>query len=298
MFAIAIHGGAGVINRSELSAEKEKAIHESLAAALEAGYRVLAKDGSALDAVEQAVRALEDAEHFNAGRGAVFTAKGQHEMDASIMDGKTLKAGAIAGVKNVRNPITLARTVMDKSDYVLLMAPGAEDFARQHKLSFEPNEYFFTNTRYNELKKKQAGVGNNKKIGTVGAVALDQAGNVAAATSTGGMTNKTFGRLGDSPIIGAGTYANNRACAVSCTGDGEYFIRAVAAYDVYCLMDYKNLSLQEACRVVVHEKLKELQGEGGLIAVDRFGNLALAFNSEGMYRGWRSDREEGETAIF
>ncbi|GAA4450134.1 beta-aspartyl-peptidase [Nibrella saemangeumensis] len=298
MFAIAVHGGAGVMNRSELSPDKEKAIHQSLADAVEAGYQVLAKGGPALDAVEQAVRVLEDAEHFNAGRGSVFTSDERHEMDASIMDGKTLKAGAVAGVKNVRNPITLARTVMDKSDYVLLMAPGAEDFARQHNLPFEPDEYFFTQQRYQELKKKQSGEGDSRKIGTVGAVALDQAGNVAAATSTGGMTNKTFGRLGDSPVIGAGTYANNQACAVSCTGDGEYFIRAVAAYDVYCLMVYKGLSLQEACRVVVHEKLKAIEGDGGLIAVDRAGNLELAFNSEGMYRGWRNDRGEGGTAIF
>ncbi|GAA4399542.1 isoaspartyl peptidase/L-asparaginase [Nibrella viscosa] len=298
MVVLAVHGGAGVMNRSDLSPEKEKAIHQSLTNALDAGYQVLATGGSALDAVEQAVRALEDAEHFNAGRGAVFTADGRHEMDASLMDGKTLKAGAVAGVRNVRNPITLARTVMDKSDYVLLMAPGAEDFARQHNLSFEPDEYFYTETRYQELKKKQSGEGGNRKIGTVGAVALDQSGNLAAATSTGGMTNKTFGRLGDSPVIGAGTYANNRACAVSCTGDGEYFIRAVAAYDVYCLMAYKGLSLQEACRIVVHEKLKELEGEGGLIAVDRDGNLEMAFNSEGMYRGWRNEQGEGETAIF
>jgi beta-aspartyl-peptidase (threonine type) len=305
MFTIAIHGGSGTINRSEITPEQEKTYRQALETALDAGYVVLARGGSALDAVEQAVRNLEDIEVFNAGRGSVFSANEKHEMDASIMCGQSLKAGAVAGVTNIRNPIKLARTVMEQSENVFLMGAGAEEFARLHNLPTEPDDYFFTEFRFQQLKEaRQANrtqldhSSSNTGKGTVGAVALDQAGNLAAATSTGGLTNKQFGRLGDTPVIGAGTYANNQTCAVSCTGYGEFFIRAVVAYDVSCLMAYKGLSLKEACDYVVQDKLKTMGGEGGLIAVDKAGNVTLPFNSEGMYRAWRNQAGEGEVAIF
>ncbi|MFD1139967.1 isoaspartyl peptidase/L-asparaginase family protein [Larkinella insperata] len=305
MYTIAIHGGSGTISRLEITPEQEKEYRQGLDKALEAGYAVLARGGSALEAVEQAVRSLEDFEKFNAGRGSVFSANGKHEMDASIMCGQTLKAGAVAGVTNIRNPITLARTVMEKSENVFLLNPGAEEFAREHGIAVEPDDYFYTDHRFQQLKEAQEAnrtqldhSRSNTGKGTVGAVALDANGNLAAATSTGGLTNKKYGRVGDTPVIGGGTYANNQTCAVSCTGYGEFFIRAVVAYDVSCLLDYKGLSLQEACDWVVQHKLKDMGGEGGLIAVDRAGNVALPFNSEGMYRGWRNQAGEGEVAIF
>jgi beta-aspartyl-peptidase (threonine type) len=305
MYTIAIHGGAGTINRAAITPAQEKAYRESLEAALNAGYTVLAGGGSALNAVEQAVRHLEDNDLFNAGKGAVFSAAGKHEMDASIMCGRTLKAGATAGVTNIRNPISLARAVMDQSANVLLMGSGAVEFAHQHHLPVEPDGYFFTDLRFQQLREAQAAnttqldhSKTNTGTGTVGAVALDQDGNLAAATSTGGLTNKKYGRVGDTPIIGAGTYANNQTCAVSCTGYGEFFIRAVVAHDISCLMAYKELSLTEACHHVVHDKLKEMGAEGGLIAVDRAGRVALPFNSEGMYRAWRNEAGEGDIAIF
>ncbi|WP_128546616.1 isoaspartyl peptidase/L-asparaginase family protein [Larkinella soli] len=297
MFTLAIHGGAGTLSPSEMTPEKEAAYRRGLEDALQAGLAVLSGNGSALDAVEKAVNSLEDNELFNAGRGAALTSDGRQEMDASIMCGRTGKAGAVAGVKNVRNPITLSRLVMEKTDYIFLLGDGAEEFAREQQLPFEPDAYYITEFRKEELRKAQqkpAGVGK----GTVGAVALDRHGNLAAATSTGGTTNKRYGRVGDSPIIGAGTYADNRIGAISCTGDGEYFIRLVAAYDVACLMDYKGLSLAEACRTVIFDKLKPLGGEGGLIAVDPAGNAELVYHSEGMYRGWADERGRKEVAIF
>ena len=305
MYTMAIHGGSGTINRTEITPEQEKAFRQGLEAALDAGYSVLNRHGSALDAVEQAVRSLEDNELFNAGKGSVFAANEKHEMDASIMCGQSLKAGAVAGVTNIRNPISLARTVMEQSENVFLLGSGAEDFAREQKLRVEPDDYFFTELRFQQLsearKANKTQLDHSKKNtgkGTVGAVALDEQGNLAAATSTGGLTNKQYGRVGDTPIIGAGTYASNQTCAVSCTGYGEYFIRSVVAYDISCLMDYKGLSLKEACAYVVQDKLKKMGGEGGLIAIDRAGNVELPFNSEGMYRAWRNHTGAGEVAIF
>jgi len=289
-FVIAIHGGAGTISKSGLSKESKDAYLGALNEALGIGYSVLEKRGSSLEAVLAAVTSLEDCPLFNAGKGSVFTNEGRHEMDASIMDGQTLRAGAVAGVTGVRNPIQLAWNVMKKSEHVMLLGTGAEKFAREQQMQFEPESYFFQQHRYDQLMEAQE-TGkiildhSDKKFGTVGAVALDLHGNMAAATSTGGMTNKRYGRIGDTPVIGAGTYANNKTCAVSCTGHGEYFIRAVVAYDVSCLMEYKGLSLQEACEEVVLHKLKNMGGEGGLIALDHSGNSCLVFNSEGMYRG-------------
>jgi beta-aspartyl-peptidase (threonine type) len=307
--ALAIHGGAGTLERSAMTPEKEAAYTEALRAALRAGDDVLCSGGDALTAVEQAVRSLEDCPLFNAGRGAVFTHSITHELDASIMDGKTLAAGAVAGVSGIANPVQLARAVMDKSNHVLLAGKGALEFAALNGFEIKPEEYFFSEFRYNQLMQviheegtfldhSVSGDPNEKKFGTVGAVALDVHGNLAAATSTGGMTNKRFGRIGDTPLIGAGTYANNATCAVSCTGHGEYFIRSVVAYDVSCLMEYGGLSLEEACIRVVNSKLVARGGEGGLIAVDRFGNICLPFNSTGMYRAWKTSHSDFQTAIF
>lgn len=303
--ALAVHGGAGTIDREQMTAEREKAYRDALGWALRRGHAVLDQGGAALDAVEAAVRALEDTPLFNAGRGSVFNADGQHEMDASLMSGTDLRAGAVAGVQNVKNPITLARRVMDHSDHVLISGLGAFEFAHKQKVELEDDQYFFDDFRFQQWKEV-AGTDRvqldhsdkEKKFGTVGAVALDRSGALAAATSTGGMTNKRWQRIGDSPIIGAGTYANNVTCAVSCTGHGESFIRAVAAHDVHALMAYKGLSLEEAVRVVVHEKLPPLDGDGGLIAIDRAGNIVLDFNCPGMYRGHVGDDGVLHTAIF
>lgn len=306
-FAIAVHGGAGTILRAEMTEKKEKLYSKALQVALEVGYDILEDGGSALDAVEAAVYELENFPLFNAGKGAVFTHDGKHEMDASIMDGKTLKAGAVTCVQRVRNPVVLAREVMEHSEHVLLSGKGAEQFAKIRKVKLETEKYFFTDERYNQLKEvineEQAYLDHSihtkeKKFGTVGAVALDENGNLAAATSTGGMTNKRFGRIGDSPIIGSGTYANNNSCAISCTGHGEFFIRAVVAYDVSCLMEYKGMTLKEACEEVVNKKLKKLGGEGGLIAIDNNGNIELPFNSLGMYRGLKSSDGNELIAIY
>lgn len=306
-FTIAIHGGAGTISKKSMTAEKEAAYLKALNDALSIGYSVLEKNGSALDAVKAAVIGLENNILFNAGKGSVFTNTGTHEMDASIMDGKDLSAGAVAAVKNIRNPVELAYTVMKKSEHVFLIASGAEEFAKQNGIAFEPDEYFYSEFRYKQLQKakKENATAldhdinlDDKKFGTVGAVACDADGNVAAATSTGGMTNKQFGRVGDSPIIGAGTYANNKTCAISCTGHGEPFIKAVTAYDVSCLMEYKGLSLEEAMNIVVNDKLMKINGDGGMIGVDAKGNAALIFNSEGMYRGLYSSDGSREVAIY
>ncbi|MBK9401565.1 MAG: isoaspartyl peptidase/L-asparaginase [Bacteroidetes bacterium] len=305
-YSLAIHGGAGTITRNSLTAEKEQHYRDALLEALVAGESILKSGGSALDAVMQAVMSLEDCPLFNAGRGSVFTATGQHEMDASIMRGDTLDAGAVAGVKGIKNPVVLARAVMEQSEHVMLSGLGAETFAKETGIAFESEKYFYTEQRFQQLQEAiregkvqlDHTLSENKKFGTVGAVAKDQQGNLAAATSTGGMTNKKFNRIGDSPIIGAGTYANNKTCAVSCTGHGEFFIRAVVAYDISCLMEYKGLSLEEACRIVVHDKLVKSGGEGGLIAVDYSGNISLPFNSEGMYRGWLTEKDRPQTAIY
>lgn len=299
---IAVHGGAGTILRSVLTPEKEKLYHEALKLALDTGYDLLINGSSSTDAVQAAVMSLEDCPLFNAGKGSVFTHDSKHEMDASIMEGRQLSAGAVCGVSNIKNPVKLARKVMDKSEHVLLSGKGAEEFARQMNIETEPDSYFFEQSRYDQLMQaiKERTVQldhSDKKFGTVGAVALDSEGNLAAATSTGGMTNKRFNRVGDSPIIGAGTYANNSTCAISCTGHGEFFIRSVVAYDISCLMEYKGLSLEEACDLVVQKKLVKIGGEGGLIAVDNKGNICLPFNSEGMYRGFKSATRE-MTAIY
>lgn len=303
-YSLVIHGGAGTILRQEMSAEMEALYREGLHLALNAGDAILSAGGSALDAVEAAVIALENNPLFNAGKGAVFTHEGQHELDASIMCGRTLNAGAVAGVQGVKNPVILARTVMERSEHVLLCGQGAGEFAREQGLVFENPDYFFTEFRYHQLQQAKAentvqlDHSSSKKFGTVGAVALDIHGNLAAATSTGGMTNKRYGRVGDTPVIGAGTYANNATCAVSCTGHGEYFLRSVVAYDVSCLMEYRGYNLQQACDEVVMHKLAERGGEGGLIATDALGNVALVFNSAGMYRGLKRSGEAAEVMIY
>lgn len=306
-YTLAIHGGAGTILKENMTAEMEQAYRNGLEDALNAGFRLLQNGGSAIDAVKAAVISLEDNILFNAGRGAVFAKDGGQEMDASIMDGRNLMAGAVSAVTNIRNPIELAHAVMTKSEHVMLNGDGANAFAESINIKTEPDEYFFSEFRYDQwLKMREtegAALDHNvqiadKKFGTVGAVACDQFGNIAAATSTGGMTNKQFGRVGDSPIIGAGTYANNKTCAVSCTGHGEIFIRAVAAYDVSCLMEYQGLSLQQAMEKVVLDKLVKMEGEGGMIGVDANGNAALIFNSAGMYRGLQNSDGIKEVNIY
>lgn len=293
-YAIAIHGGAGVRDKKDLTPELEELYLQGLKQSLMAGYFVLANDGSAIDAVESAVAVLEDNELFNAGRGSVFNAEGKHEMEASIMCGKRIDAGAVCGLKNVRNPIRLARKILEESDHLFLNGSGAEKFAREHDLYFETDEYFHSKERYAQYLS--SGTTQTGGKGTVGAVAVDSAGNLAAATSTGGLTNKKYGRIGDSPVIGSGTYANNKTCAVSCTGDGEFFIRAIAAYDISAMIEYGGLSLKEACHRVIMEKLKSLGGDGGAIAIDYEGNIEMCFNSNGMYRGYR--KENGMPVVF
>ncbi|HEY6504957.1 MAG TPA: isoaspartyl peptidase/L-asparaginase [Chitinophagaceae bacterium] len=307
VYTLTIHGGAGTILKGDMTPELEAAYRKGLEEALKAGYSVLEKGGTAMDAVLAATMSLEDCILFNAGRGSVFAKDGSQEMDASIMDGQTLMAGAVATVRNIRNPVELAHAVMTKSSHVMLIGKGAEDFAALLGIRTEPDEYFVSQFRYDQWKQVQGSdetaLDHNvkikdKKFGTVGAAACDIHGNIAAATSTGGMTNKQWGRVGDSSIIGAGTYANNKTCAISCTGHGEMFIRAVTAYDVSCLMEYKGLSLQEAMDIVVHDKLVKIDGEGGMAGVDAKGNAAMVFNSEGMYRGMMSSNGRNEVAIY
>jgi beta-aspartyl-peptidase (threonine type) len=291
-----VHGGAGTIRKGSMTAEIEAQYREKLAEALRAGHAILVAGGSSLDAVEAAIRILEDSPLFNAGKGAVFTHEGRNELDASIMDGKTLKAGAVAGVTIIRNPIRAARAVMDQSKHVMMAGRGAELFATKAGLEIVDPSYFWTERRWKALQqelleeqKKPATQPDHiepEKFGTVGAVALDRHGNLAAGTSTGGMTNKMFGRIGDSPVIGAGTYADNNSCAVSATGDGEYFIRLGVARDIAALMQYRGMAVREAADEVIHRKLTGLGGGGGVIALDRQGNFAMPFNTEGMYRGW------------
>jgi L-asparaginase / beta-aspartyl-peptidase len=296
-FGLVVHGGAGTIEHSKMTPEREREYRAEIERALSAGYEILKRGGSSLDATEAAVRVLEDDPHFNAGRGAVFTNVGTNELDAAVMDGKTLKAGAVACLKHIKNPVSLARLVMEKSGHVMMDGEGAEAFAKQNGVEFVDQRYFYTKERWDALEKvkaaeKRGGAGKKRFIisdqdrhGTVGAVALDQHGDLAAATSTGGTTNKRAGRVGDSPIIGAGTYANNATCAVSATGDGEYFIRATVGHDISALMEYRGVSLKEAAQTVL-DKVAKLGGTGGLIAIDRQGNIALPFNTSGMYRGY------------
>lgn len=305
-----IHGGAGTILKEDMTPELEDAYLKGLEAARDAGYAVLEEGGSSVNAVKAAIVILEDNMLFNAGRGAVFTKKGVQEMDAAIMNGKNLAAGAVCGVRNVRNPIELAAEVMLNSNHIFLSGKGANDFAIKQGIKLEPDEYFFSQFRYDQWKEirdsdnysldhthqRLEELMREKKFGTVGAVACDDKGNIAAGTSTGGMTNKKFGRIGDSPIIGAGTYANNNTCAISCTGHGEMFIQVVAAHDVSCLMEYKGMNLQEAMNVVVNDKLVKIDGEGGMIGVDAKGNSAMIFNSAGMYRAFKNS--DGESGIL
>jgi L-asparaginase / beta-aspartyl-peptidase len=305
---IVIHGGAGTILRSEMTVMMETAYRNTLENSLRAGQAILDDGGKSLDAVEAAIRVLEDSPLFNAGKGAVFNSAGEHELDASIMDGKTLAAGAVAGVRSIKNPITAARAVMEKSPHVMLIAAGAEEFARAQGIEQAAAEYFFEERRWKQFQKakeaeKQAldhsGFGGApSKFGTVGAVALDLRGNIAAGTSTGGMTNKKFGRVGDSPIIGAGTYADNRTCGVSCTGHGEYFIRAAAAHDISALVAYKGWTVQRATNEVIQRRVGRLGGAGGAIALDGKGNVAMSFNTPGMYRGFMKTGAEAQTFIF
>lgn len=310
--AIAVHGGAGTINREEIGEEREAATHEALRLALKTGHAVLKDGGSSLDAVSAAVQILEDSPLFNAGKGAVFNCAGENELDAAIMDGATLNAGAVAGVRRTRNPITLARLVLDRSPHVLLVGEGAEKFGEEHGIELVDPSYFHTNFRKQqllELQKREnvTGCGDTvaaldgfdpASFGTVGAVALDADGNLAAATSTGGMTNKRYGRVGDVPVIGAGTYADNATAAISATGHGEYFIRTVAAHRIASRMAFKGESVQEAADAVVMDLLKNMGGGGGVIAVDAKGNIAMPFNTSGMYRGYINVDGEMETAIY
>lgn len=302
MVAIAIHGGAGVIPRAGMSAANESAYRSDLDRAVRTGYALLTGGATSLDAVVAAVKILEDSPLFNAGRGSVFNSEGVNELDAAIMEGQTLRAGAVAGLRHVKNPIDLARLVMDKSPHVLLVGQGAEDFALEQGLPFVPRSYFWTERRWQQLEAAKRGDGLSAAdigyFGTVGAAALDRDGNLAAATSTGGMTNKRWGRVGDSPIIGAGTYADNRCCAVSATGSGEYFIRAVAAHEVCALMRHRGLAVREAAREVVHGRLKEIGGDGGLIVVDHRGNIAMEFNTDGMFRAAMDSSGRHEVEIY
>jgi beta-aspartyl-peptidase (threonine type) len=293
MHAIAIHGGAGTLAPADLTPENERAYRAGLERALRAGFAVLESGGSALDASVSAVRVLEDDPLFNAGRGAVVAANGLHELDASVMDGRDLRAGAVTGVRHVRSPIELARLVMERSPHVMLAGTGAEEFALEQGMAPVPNSHFATERRRLELERMlqgQLGAGRESLMGTVGAVARDAAGNLAAATSTGGMTGKKWGRVGDSPIIGAGTYAANDCCAVSATGHGEFFIRAAVAHEIASLMRYRGLGVVEAADEVVMQQLVRLGGSGGVIAVGRDGRIAMPFNSEGMLRGAMDSR--------
>jgi beta-aspartyl-peptidase (threonine type) len=297
---LVIHGGAGVIEPSKMTPDKEASYRAGLAAALDAGYSVLERGGSSLDAVTAAVRMMEDDPQFNAGRGAVLNHHGQAELDAAVMDGRGPRAGAVAGVMHVKNPIELARLVMERSPHVMLIGQGAEEFALEQGLVLVPNDYFKTRVRLQQLQEEQQGeraAGDGQSKGTVGAVALDRDGNLAAATSTGGVSNKHVGRVGDSPIIGAGTYASS-SCAVSGTGDGEYFIRAVLAYDICALAAYKRVSLAQAANEVIHTKLEATGGKGGVIALDAAGNFVMDFNSVGMFRAVRDAHGRREIAMY
>ncbi len=316
-FGIVIHGGAGTILKKNMTPEKEAAYTAKLEEAIKVGHNILKNGGTSLEAVTKTINIMENSPLFNSGKGAVFTNAGTNELDASIMDGATLNAGAVAGVKTVKNPIDAALAVMEKSEHVLLSGNGADLFAAEQGLEIVDPSYFFTENRMNSLKRaqKKAKVeldhdGDNKtasfydpyikdsKYGTVGCVALDKNGNLAAGTSTGGMTNKKWGRIGDSPVIGAGTYANNKTCAVSSTGWGEYFIRGIVAYDIAAMMEYKEISLQEAATAVIQEKLTKLGGTGGIVAIDNKGNVAMEFNTAGMYRASMNSEGKLDVKIY
>lgn len=312
-FAIVIHGGAGTIKKENMTPEQEIAYREKLQESLDAGYKILEEGGSSLDAIQKAINIMEDSPLFNAGKGAVFNSVGKNELDASIMDGNTLNTGAVAGVKRIKNPINAARIVMDSTRHVMMAGKGAEDFAKINGIEFVDDAYFHTEKRYNQLLKAQerekvildhsAAIIENKeliddhKYGTVGAVAIDKNGNIAAATSTGGMTNKKYGRVGDVPLIGAGTYANNNTCGISATGTGEYFIRTVATHETSSLMKYKNLSLKEALDTVI-KQVGDLGGSGGMVGLDKEGNIAWSFNSAGMYRGYKKSNGENMVKFY
>lgn len=305
-YSIAIHGGAGTLVKGMMTKNLENQYKAALEEALNAGFSVLANGGTSVDAVKEAVIILENSHLFNAGKGAVFTADGTHEMDASIMDGKSLNAGAVSLISGIKNPISLAYDVMEKSEHVFLAGEGAMKFAKMNNYTTEPASYFFDDFRHEqwlEIKDTDSfqldhAKKKDSKFGTVGAVACDINGNIAAATSTGGMTNKRFGRVGDSPMIGAGNYANNKTCAISCTGSGEFFIRGVVAYDVACLIEHKGMSLSDASNEVIHKRILEIGGDGGLIAVDSKGNVSMPFNTEGMYRATKSSNGFQEISIY
>ena len=312
-YRLVIHGGAGTISRGQMTPELEKEYTDKLLEALNTGYGILQKNGTSLDAVETVIRILEDSPLFNAGKGAVFTHEGTNEMDASIMDGRTLKAGSVAAVKHIKNPISLARLVMEQSPHVMLVGDGAEAFAKAHGVQLVPQEYFYTEKRWKQYlkakedEKKDSAAPRKQGLpmdsshhehGTVGCVALDKMGNLAAGTSTGGTTNKRFGRVGDSPVIGAGTYADNRTCAVSATGTGEYFIRSVVAHDISAMMEYAGVPLAKAAQTVVMEKLPKMGGDGGVIAIDSRGNIAMPFNTTGMYRAYIDDDGKPVVKIY
>ncbi len=318
-FAIVLHGGAGTILKENMSPEQEKTYTTILEKAINTGYSVLENGGSSLKAVQKTITILEDSPLFNAGKGAVFDSQGKNKMDASIMDGKTLNTGAVAGVSNIKNPINLARMVMDSTKHVLLSGKGAEIFAQQHQIKFETDEYFYTERAYNSWKnvrnrekRKQFSVNKSQNklsnlaplrdkinhFGTVGVVALDKNGNIAAGTSTGGLTYKKFGRIGDSPIIGAGTYANNKTCGVSCTGIGEYFIRTLAAKEISSLIEYKNLTAKKAAKEVIHNQIGKLGGLGGIIVLDKNGNIVWDFNTKGMYRAYKKSNGDKKIELY
>jgi beta-aspartyl-peptidase (threonine type) len=305
-FSIAIHGGAGTLVKGMMTPELELRYKADLEKALDAGYKALEEGKSSVDAVEIAVNILEDSPLFNAGKGSVFTANETHEMDASIMEGEHLNAGAVSLISGIKNPISLARDVMEKSEHVFLAAEGAMTFAKMNGYTTEPDSYFYDDLRHKQwLEIKDTdnfqldhSKAKDSKFGTVGAVACDKNGNIAAATSTGGMTNKKFGRIGDSPMVGAGNYANNETCAISCTGSGEFFIRGVVAYDVACLIEHKGYSLEKAADEVINKRILKIGGDGGLIAVNAKGDIAMPFNTEGMYRGCRDSEGKKEVLIY
>ncbi|WP_194851012.1 isoaspartyl peptidase/L-asparaginase family protein [Nonlabens antarcticus] len=305
-YTIAIHGGAGTLLKEHMTERKEESYTEALSQALNHGITILENGGSAVDTVAAAVSFMEDSPLFNAGKGSVFTAQGTHEMDAAIMEGKALNAGAVSLITGIKNPVQLAKDVMEYSEHVFLAGDGAMEFAKSRDYSLEDPDYFFDQLRHDQWQaikdsdnfQLDHSVKKDSKFGTVGAVAMDQQGNLAAATSTGGMTNKKWGRIGDSPMIGAGNYANNETCAVSCTGSGEYFIRGVVAYEVSALMEFKNMSLEDAANEVIHNRIKKLGGDGGLIAVDAKGNISLPFNTAGMYRAYAKANSPKTISIY
>ena len=306
IISIAIHGGAGTLVKGTMTPAMETAYKSALDLAVVSGYSILENGGTAVNAVEAAVKSLEDSHLFNAGKGSVFTASGTHEMDACIMDGKTRKAGAVSLITGIKNPVSLAKDVMEKSEHVFMAGQGAMAFAKANNYVLENPDYFYDELRYKQWQEIKGSdsfqldhsLKKDSKFGTVGAVACDSEGNIAAATSTGGMTNKKFGRVGDSPMVGAGNYAYNKTCAISCTGSGEFFIRGVVAYDVAALVEHKNMSIDNAASEVIHKRILEIGGDGGLIGVDAKGNITMPFNTEGMYRAAKNSKGLHEVLIY